>query len=92
LAVKEIDLSSNPEIETPRSSQWFEGYSQWESILNRLMQTMPVSLAVRELHRMIKFGEVMCRWDGVMETVLDVGCGDGSWWQAVPHKRGRIYG
>jgi SAM-dependent methyltransferase len=74
------------------ASQSSEIHGHWEPALGELMAKMPVSLAIREIHRMVKFTDILAKYNGPVETILDVGCGDGSWWQSLPAKQGKIFG
>lgn len=56
------------------------------------MLKMPVSLAIREIHRMVKFVDILEKCNGPLEAILDVGCGDGSWWRSLPAKPGKVFG
>ncbi len=41
---------------------------------------------------MVKFVDILVKCNGPLETILDVGCGDGSWWRSLPAKPGKVFG
>ena len=48
----------------------------------------PLSLALREINRLVAFSAVA----SARGPVLDVGCGDGFWWTQMRDGHGEVYG
>ena len=58
------------------------------------IRTVPVSLAIRELNRLLAFKDIKKSYGfNNLHPILDVGCGDGFWWQLQPeHESENIFG
>ena len=73
-----------PPLEPPVTTPTEEEVLQWAL---EYVRHAPVSLALREINRLIALRSV----DSSRGPVLDVGCGDGFWWTVRPDERD-IYG
>tara|TARA_B100000519_G_C14253812_1_gene443941 strand:- start:1424 stop:2269 length:846 start_codon:yes stop_codon:yes gene_type:complete len=58
------------------------------------IRNVPISLAIRELNRLLAFKDIKKNYGLTnLNPILDVGCGDGFWWQLQPeHGRDNIFG
>lgn len=58
-----------------------------KEIITKYLRVSPLSLVIREACRMIAIQEVLERYEDKPIKILDVGCGDGSWWEILSQER-----
>lgn len=63
-----------------------------EKIAARYAVHAPFALALRELNRILALRRVFEQHSIVAKEALDVGCGDGYWWDLAPIPVGKVYG
>ena len=62
---------------------------QIEKLSTSYIRHAPVSLAIRELNRLLIMQSLI---KGQKTPVLDVGCGDGKWWTLIDVETDQVYG